>query len=656
LIATTADKVEEVELARTLLAQGHLETAQKVLLKVCQEQPDLPQAFRTLAQVLERRGDGKRARILVEYAAELDGGSTSVLAEPANEDLLSEAETSETRLKAVTAAVSSAPPAPVTSAERLVGPPSMVAAQEAPLTLPSPMQSLAATPTPRTSSPALSSPQMPRAKRSGILALLAVLAVAAIGAAVAGYTLHGRDKRSRPSAREELDRALASGALESLMRAREVVRIGLDGSAPDADALVRLALVNALLASDYAVDFGKEAEDALKRADTMPMPNTERSALAATARALLALAGGDRAAAKEQADLALAADTASPPAFALLVSARVRGLAGDVEGAAKDLDRAIGAGPDLLPVAVGWAASRIEGGDPVVARRALLAMLGKSPDNSRAQLVLADAERALGESTWSKRLETACGGDSKISRSVRATCATQSALQSRLEGDRAGAIRKAKAIAQTTEDPTLLGQLASLLALLGEVDSADEVLQRVGKGADPSMVGLQWASVAIRLGRGDKVEASALLDHPAGPERDLIALRAAYARSGKEGLAAALRSVPPGILDIDWDIRAFAVLAHDTAPAKPELWALEKKGEKGNPVATYVLGIFALQEGDFKAAARRFEHSLSLHGDGCRSATLYLEAVSRLGRGAVLNKAGLRAVRARNAKCPLPET
>jgi uncharacterized protein HemY len=262
----------------------------------------------------------------------------------------------------------------------------------------------------------------------------------------------------------------------------------------------------------------------------------------------------------------------------------------------------------------------------------------------------------LGESTWTKGLETACGGDGKISRTVRATCATQSALQLRLEGDRAGAIRKAKAISQTTEDPTLLGQLASLLALLGEIDAADEVLQRAGKGADSSMVGLQWASFAIRLGRGDRVPENTLLDHPAGPERDLIALRAAYARSGKDGLAAALRSVPPGILDIDWDIRAFAVLAHDAGPAKPELWALEKKGEKGNPVATYVLGIFAMQEGDFKLAARRFEHSLSLQGDGCRSATLYLEAISHLGRGAVLNKTGLRAVRARNAKCPLPET
>jgi tetratricopeptide (TPR) repeat protein len=458
----------------------------------------------------------------------------------------------------------------------------------------------------------------------------------------------------------ELDRALVSGALEVLMRARELARTGLEARKPDPDDLVRLGLVDALLACDYAVDASKDAEDALKRAEGIPAPSKDRVALAATTRSLLALAAGDRPAARLHADLALAANAPEPPAFALLASARVRSLAGDAEGAGKDLDRALSIGPEILPVAVDWAASRLEAGDPVVARRTLLAMLGKSPDNSRAQLVLADAERALGEPGWTKRLETACASDSKISRSVRSVCAVESALQTRLEGDRVGAVRKAKAIAQTTNDPMLLGQLSLLLALLGEIDTADEVLQQAGKAADPATVPLQWASFAIRLGRGESLPASPLLDHPAGPERDMVALRAAYVRSGKEGLAVMLKGLPPGILDIDWDIRAMTVLAHEASHeaslSKPDLTILEKKGEKGNPVAAYVLGILALEDKDFKLAARRLDRSLSFNGDACRAANAYLEAFKHLGRGASLNKAGLRALRARNAKCPLPET
>jgi hypothetical protein len=165
-------------------------------------------------------------------------------------------------------------------------------------------------------------------------------------------------------------------------------------------------------------------------------------------------------------------------------------------------------------------------------------------------------------------------------------------------------------------------------------------------------VPLQWAAASIRLGRGESLPAGGVFDHPAGPERYLVALRAAYVRSGRDGLASILKSLPPGILDIDWDARAFAVLARE-APSKPEMASLDKKG---NPVAAYVLALFALQDNDFKVAARRLEHSLSLHGDACRAASLYLDAFKNLGRGAVLNKAGLRAIRARNAKCPLPET
>jgi hypothetical protein len=62
-----------------------------------------------------------------------------------------------------------------------------------------------------------------------------------------------------------------------------------------------------------------------------------------------------------------------------------------------------------------------------------------------------------------------------------------------------------------------------------------------------------------------------------------------------------------------------------------------------------------MRDNDFKTAARRFEKGLAWHGDVCQAAGLYLDAASKLGRGVALNRAALRNVHARNAKCPVPE-
>lgn len=650
MIAANPDNVEEVEVARTLLAQGQLDTAQRLLLRVCREQTELAPAFRTLGQLLQRRGDARRARVLIDYADELDAQKPlntqkSVEIQVTLDDSLSEAKTRQVQ--------SPSPPAGVVVKlpQKLVPPPALVSGPGTVLTLPSP----AAMPSPLQPLQSSSGTHTRRAPRRWPRVFLTLFALVVVGGAAAGYWVYGRARPSRPGPRDQLDRALVSGALDGLLRARELARLALESRRPDPDVLVRLALVDAFLACDYAVDASKDAEEALKRADAILVPSTERLSLAATARALLALAAADRVSARLQADLALAATAPTPLPLALLVSARVRTLAGDATGAAADLDRALQLAPGHLPVVADWAASRIDAGDPMMASQTLMPLLGKFPDNARARLVLADAERALGEPGWTKRLDTACAGDGKISRSVRTMCAVEWALHARLDGDRAGAARKAKAIAQATEDTAALGQLSLLLALLGEVDVADEVLQKAEKSAEPTMTVLAWARLAIRLGRGETIEPLPLIEHPAGPERDLVTMRAAYARSGKQGLAAALKSLPPGVLDIDWDARALAVLGRDGVPAKPELSVLDKKADKGNPVASYVLGVLALADGDFRQAARRLDRSLALQGDGCRAATLYLDAFSRLGRGAALDKAGLRALHARNAKCSLPD-
>jgi tetratricopeptide (TPR) repeat protein len=646
LIAANADIAEEVELGRTLLVQGHLETAQRVLLKVCQEQPECAEAYRVLGMVLGKRGDDRRARPLLEYADELDAQRTREIPTPLD-DVPSDADTKRNRL-AMRAAVL---PAAKASPTGQGGPgASEATSSKVPVLAHSAPVLSASTPV-QLPSPSVAAPKS-RGNGSLLTVALGVLLAAGI---VVGNKMYGGARPPRPSPREELDRSLYSGVLEHLLRARDLARMSLESGSPDADSLARLGLLNAFLVDDYAMEARKDAEDALHRAGVSAEGNKERAALIASARSLLAHAAGQRIAARQFADAALAATAPDFSAFALLASARARSVVGDTEGVARDLDRAIGIAPELSPVVVDWATSRLDGGDPVAARRALVTLLEQNQENSRALLLLAQAERALGEPNWTKSLEKACRGDAKISRSIRAACAVGSAVQARIEGDRVGAIRKARAVSQISEDPQVLGQASLLLALLGETDAAEEVLDQGRKVADPANVSLVWADLAIRLGRGETVAASHSLEHPAGPERDLVALRAAYARSGSVGLAAAFKVLPPGIQDIDWDVRAYAALGHEGGSPKPELAALEKRGEKGGPAASYVLGVLAAQDKDYKLAMRRLDKALALHGDACRAAILYLDAVKRVGRGAQPNKPSLRNVRSHNAKCPLPE-
>ena len=666
LNAGMAEIAEELELGRTLLVQGHLETAQRVLLKVCQAQSECAEAFRVLSLVLSKRGDEKRAQSLMDYANELDAQPPSEI--PAHvDDAPSDADTRRNRLgqpavvrppplakaatKTATPLAQSRPVPPFKAPSHATPAAAAPAAAPAPVPAPVPIAVPILAPAPS------AVPARPGKRRRGgaLLAFFAGVAVVAAGVAVYGY--YGGitiKKPPRPSPRDELDRALAAGTVEALMRGRDVARINLEAGKPDPDSLVRLGLVNAFLVLDYDVDARKDAERALDGVKSGPETSNERTSLAAAARSLLALAAGDRASAKRDAETAVAAVTPDPPVYALLASARVRGLAGDATGAARDLDRALASSGDVAPVLVDWAASRLDQGDPVAARRSLLALLAKHPEYSRARLLLADAERALGEAGWTKNLELACRGDAKISRNVRAACAVGSALQARLDGDRGGALRKAKAVALTTEDPQALAQLALLLALIGEIDGADELLGRAAKSADPAVLAMRWADLAIRLGRGEKGEGLPMVENPAGPERDLVALRAAYARSGTNGLAALLKALPPGINDIDWEVRTLAVLGKAGPLSKPETLALEKRAERWNPVASYVLGLYAAHNKDFKLAARRLEKALSWHGDACPAASVYADAVKRAGRPFQLNKAALRALHARNARCPLP--
>jgi tetratricopeptide (TPR) repeat protein len=419
----------------------------------------------------------------------------------------------------------------------------------------------------------------------------------------------------------------------------------------------RIGLVNAVLVRDYAVDARKDAEEALDRAGSTLEPKKDREAIIAVSRSFLALWAGDRVKAKERADQAIGLTTsdASPMAasMALLASGRVSAQAGDLDTSLSAIDKALSLAPTHGLVVVDWAASRLEGGDPVSARRALSEYLQKHKDNSRARLLLAQAERALGDANYGKTLELACANDTKISRAIRTACALAYAEKSRQEGNRQESSKRAKAAIEQVDDSQSLGAAALLLASLGEVDEAENVLVRARKTAEPTALSLQWPDVAIRLARGESVPTAPILAKPAGPERVMVALRAAYARKGSAGLAAALKILPPGILDLDSDLRAYSVLAKEDAVAKIERAGLESRVEKGNPVAAYVLGVLFFREKDFRGAARRLEKAMANHGDACQAAKLYIEAMGSAKQGTQLNRTALKAVLSHNATCPV---
>ena len=82
---------------------------------------------------------------------------------------------------------------------------------------------------------------------------------------------------------------------------------------------------------------------------------------------------------------------------------------------------------------------------------------------------------------------------------------------------------------------------------------------------------------------------------------------------------------------------------------------LERRADRGSPVAAFVLGVLAAREDDHKQAAKRLEKALVGHGDACRAALLYLSALQAQDEPSPPNRAALRALHARNAQCPIPE-
>jgi hypothetical protein len=657
LLPDVPDIGEDLLLGRTLLEQGHLSTAQRVLVKLCQQHPENAEAFRGLGDVLHRKGDETRARIISEYAADLRV--------PDPRTPLPEGQS----VGPVPAQAPGRQPPPVPGAQRAdpvtpqvdlitpqaefvtpeIEPVTAPAEAATALTMPSPGQP-AALPT------EASRPAKPAAKSGKGKYLAAVAALVLLtGLGILAYRVYKPSQRRGLLPREELDSALSSGSFDRLVRARDRARAALAGAEPDGDALVRLALVEALLALDQGVAGAKGVEAALARLPPADQANPQRLVLVEVARALLALADGDRDAAKQHVDAGLTRAGANPPPALLFASARVRALAGDGTGAEKDLDRAMQLASDFAPVVADWATQRLDSGDALAARRVAREFLAKNKAAARVQLVAAEAERALGDSGWTKHIDSACHDESRGSRALRSACSLASALHARLDGERPIAVRKARAAGQISDDPRVLGDSALVLASLGEIDAADEVLARARKLADDTAVPLAWANLAIRLGRGQTGGTASPAERPAQPERRLVALRASYLKDGGAALAAALKNEPVAPNEIDADLRTFAELGREGGVSRGDRATLERRAERGNPIAAFVLGVLAAREDDHKQAAKWLEKALAGHGDACRAALLYLSALQAQERPSQPNRVALRALHARNAQCPIPE-
>jgi hypothetical protein len=122
-------------------------------------------------------------------------------------------------------------------------------------------------------------------------------------------------------------------------------------------------------------------------------------------------------------------------------------------------------------------------------------------------------------------------------------------------------------------------------------------------------------------------------------------------QGGPSALNRSLRGAPSAIVAFDPDLRALAFLARDGKVPRAERNDIERRAERGDPVASYVLGRIAEHAGETTQALHRLEKALTGHGDACDAATLYRGLMKESGEDGPPPRA-LRELRSRNAECP----
>ena len=493
---------------------------------------------------------------------------------------------------------------------------------------------------------ALRAVSRPGTRKRLVVAGGAVAAVAAV-AIIASLARRG-DSGAGDGLRAKMTAAINAGTLRSLSTARDLGKQILASAPGDGDALAGIAFVEALLLRDYGLGQRADAQAALTKAlEVKGAPAARNGTLQATC-ALLALTRGKLAEAQQCAEKALAATPDGAPA--LLAAARVKMHNADLEGAKRDLERLLQRTPDFSEAVLDWAAIWIDLGDPSTASQSLREQIKRTSDHLRARLLLAEAERALGDRSAAEGLEAACRAESKQSPSLRVGCLLAASSQSRLAGEHQQAVRSARAAgAELPDEPRVLASAAMGMAVLGEIDAADEALKRAKALARETSVPVAWADMAVRLGRRQVVVPSHLLDTAVGPERRLVAARLILAYEGAAGLGKHLKAVPRGLVLIDPDLHALSQIPDDAA-GRGDRTDLEKRADRGDPVAAYVLGRL-LERRAPDPAAKRLEKALWGHGDTCDAAVVYRRLLKQLGYDAPPQRI-LRELRSRNAQCP----
>ncbi|HEY4394145.1 MAG TPA: tetratricopeptide repeat protein, partial [Polyangia bacterium] len=325
------------------------------------------------------------------------------------------------------------------------------------------------------------------------------------------------------------------------------------------------------------------------------------------------------------------------PLYAL---GRTRALGGDLGGAVRALDAAIVVAPGFLAAQVARAEVLLDLGQTDSARAALDAVLGQSPEDLGAEMLLAEVEAAAPAPGAVARETPVCTGERWRPPAIKAACELARAARARRAGARAAARAAAERAAQAVPDqPRLLARTALLLAELGAVDQAAGLLPRARRRAAATPA-LAWAVVAVALGRG-REGALPPGPRPADPETALLAARAALAAGGGGALDALLEELGSAARGRDADLQRLARFATRRAAPAP--------GAADDPMQAYLDGLAAQLAGDEVEAAERFGHALAGHGDACRAAGEYTAALRAQKRRP--ERAVFAPLRAENSGC-----
>jgi len=491
---------------------------------------------------------------------------------------------------------------------------------------------------------------------------LALIVVVALGA---GTVLLVSSRRSahQERMRSDLARDLAQGGLAGLTRAQARARHLMLADPADREAVATLAFANVVLAVEYGLDSTGDVQSLLGRGREPPGVSETVVGLTAAARALWLLHAGDREGAAHQAAAAAKAAPGAPhPLYAL---GRIRARAGDLPGAAHALEGALSRDPGFTLAEVTWAEVRLDGGDPEAARKALKKLLGRPgcADDPRALLLLGEAERAAGEvgapveeAVCDRLMAAAAAEQPGPSRwppaAVRAGCALARAAQARALGRRTEAVASAEEAGRLAPaEPRLLTRASLLLAQLGEIDWAAGLLERARRLNPTETPAVKWAAAALDLGRGHTL----LLPRgprPADPEIRLVIARGALSAAGLGGLRTALAGLGPAALrQHDADLAMLAALVAADPGRAPGSGGppLSDVVPGDDPFRSYLEGLRANLVGDVAEAARRLAHALSGHGDACRAAGEYIDALKLLKRPD--DPKAFTALRAENSTC-----